>query len=190
MKNLVLCAAFFGTLTLAACSTGAAAGPGGLEPTSPPPLELPFLGQAPELENEVWLNTDQPLQLAGLRGQVVLLEMWTFGCINCKNVIPSLREWHEKYHREGLVIIGNHYPEFSYERDLDNLKEAIDRLDIPYPVTQDNERRTWGAYDNRYWPTLYLIDKQGNIRYVHIGEGAYETTERAIVQLLNEPYPR
>lgn len=88
-----------------------------------------------------------------------------------------------------MVIIGNHYPEFSHEADLDNLKEAIERLEIPYAVAQDNDRVTWGAYNNRYWPTLYLIDKQGNIRYTHIGEGAYEETEAAIQALLNESYP-
>jgi hypothetical protein len=100
-----------------------------------------------------------------------------------------LRGWHEKYAEKGLVIIGNHYPEFSYEEDLDNLKAALSELDISYPVTQDNEGRTWRAYHNGYWPTLYLIDKQGNIRYVHIGEGRYRDTEAAIQVLLDEPYP-
>jgi hypothetical protein len=100
-----------------------------------------------------------------------------------------LREWHTEYHDLGLVVIGNHYPEFTYERDLDNLKEAIERLDIPYPVAQDNDRVTWAAYNNRFWPTLYLIDKWGNIRYKHIGEGAYEATEKAIIALLTEEYP-
>ncbi len=152
-------------------------------------MELPNLGPAPELENDIWLNTEAPLRLSDLRGKVVLLEMWTFGCYNCKNVIPSLKDWHFKYQDQGLVVIGNHYPEFSYEADLDNLKEAIVRLDIPYAVAQDNDRQTWGAYNNRYWPTLYLIDKQGNLRYSHIGEGAYEKTETAIVALLAEPAP-
>lgn len=101
-------------------------------------------------------------------------------------MIPSLREWHEKYNSQGLVVIGNHYPEFNYEADLENLKEAIQRLDVPYPVAQDNEGRTWKAYQNRYWPTLYLIDKQGNIRYQHIGEGGYAETEAAIQALLRE----
>jgi hypothetical protein len=100
-----------------------------------------------------------------------------------------LREWHEKYKDEGLVIIGNHYPEFTYERDLENLKQAVIDLDIQYAVAQDNDRGTWGAYKNRYWPTLYLIDKRGHIRYVHIGEGAYEITEAAIQELLAESYP-
>ena len=87
------------------------------------------------------------------------------------------------------MVIGNHYPEFSYERDLDNLKDALIRLDVPYPVAQDNDRATWGAYQNRYWPTLYLIDKWGNIRFRHIGEGRYEETEAAIQILLAESYP-
>ena len=104
-------------------------------------------------------------------------------------MIPSLREWHNKYQDQGLVIIGNHYPEFSHEEDLDNLKSAIKELKIEYPVAQDNEGVTWRAYNNRYWPTLYLIDKQGVIRYVHIGEGAYPETEAAIQELLIESYP-
>ena len=104
-------------------------------------------------------------------------------------MIPSLREWHEKYAPQGLVIIGNHYPEFSHERDLDNLKEAIQRLEIPYAVAQDNDGVTWRAYENRYWPTMYLIDKQGHIRYIHIGEGRYVETEAAILALLAETYP-
>jgi len=87
------------------------------------------------------------------------------------------------------VVIGNHYPEFRHERDLDNLREAVLNLDIPYPVAQDNNRATWGAYGTRYWPTLFLIDKFGHIRYSHIGEGAYEDTETAIQALLAEPYP-
>jgi thiol-disulfide isomerase/thioredoxin len=102
-------------------------------------------------------------------------------------VIPSLREWHQEYRDQGLVIIGNHYPEFNFEKDLENLKEAVNDLKIPYAVAQDNEGKTWRAYNNRYWPTLYLIDKQGNIRYIHIGEGSYQETEQVIQELLDEP---
>jgi hypothetical protein len=101
-------------------------------------------------------------------------------------VIPSLREWHESYYDDGLVVIGVHYPEFAYERDLENLTEAVFRLEIPYAVAQDNERQTWGAYGVRFWPTMFLIDKQGRIRYTHIGEGRYNVTERAIQALLAE----
>lgn len=147
---------------------------------------LPDLGPAPELTNDIWLNVDSPLRLADLRGKVVIVEMWTFGCINCQNVIPSLKDWHTKYKDEGLVIIGNHYPEFSYEEDLENLKDAIARFDIQYAVAQDNSGATWRAYENRYWPALFLIDKQGHIRYVHIGEGRYKETEENIRALLAE----
>lgn len=147
---------------------------------------LPDLGVAPELTNETWLNVDAPLRLADLRGKVVIVEMWTFGCINCQNVMPSLKEWHARYRDQGLVIIGNHFPEFSYEADLENLKEAIARFDIRYPVAQDNDGATWRAYKNHYWPALFLIDKQGHIRYVHVGEGRYKQTEENIQALLAE----
>jgi thiol-disulfide isomerase/thioredoxin len=150
---------------------------------------LPDYGTAPELHNQVWLNTDRPLRLADLRGKVVLVDMWTFGWINCQHVIPSLRGWYQKYSPDGLVIIGNHYPEFSFEQDLNNLKDAIQRLDVSYPVAQDNDGATWRAYNNRYWPSLFLIDKRGHVRYRHIGEGAYAETEAAIQSLIAETYP-
>jgi thiol-disulfide isomerase/thioredoxin len=150
---------------------------------------LQDLGLAPELTNSTWLNVDSPLRLADLRGKVVALEMWTFGCINCQNVMPSLKDWHARYAEQGLVIIGNHYPEFSFEQDLSNLEAAISEYGIEYAVAQDNNGDTWRAYNNRYWPTLYLIDKQGHIRYVHIGEGRYKQTEAAIEALLAETYP-
>ena len=98
-----------------------------------------------------------------------------------------MREWHQKYNDQGLVIIGNHFPEFNYEKDLDNLKNAMEELEISYAVAQDNDGTTWRAYNNRYWPTLYLIDKRGNIRFIHIGEGSYGETEAAIQSLLAEP---
>lgn len=147
---------------------------------------LPDLGPAPELAGDVWLNSPSPLRLADLRGKVVIIEMWTFGCINCQHVIPSLKDWHSRYAEQGLVIIGNHFPEFGYEADLENLKEAVRRSGIQYPVVQDNDGVTWSAYNNHYWPALYLIDKRGRLRYVHIGEGAYRETEAAIQTLLAE----
>ncbi len=154
----------------------------------PNPASLPDLGPAPELTNDTWLNADSPLRLADLRGKVVLVEMWTFGCINCQNVMPSLKDWHSKYEGQGLVIIGNHFPEFGYEADLANLQDAVSRYEIEYAVAQDNDGATWRAYKNKYWPTLYLIDKQGHIRYVHIGEGRYKETEENIKALLKEEY--
>lgn len=104
-------------------------------------------------------------------------------------MIPSLKEWDQTYRDQGLVIIGNHYPEFNYEADLSNLKAKVLEYGIEYAVAQDNDCTTWRAYNNRYWPTLYLIDKQGHIRYVHIGEGGYSVTEAAIQTLLAETYP-
>ena len=149
---------------------------------------LPDLGPAPELTNDIWLNVEAPLRLVDLRGKVVIIDMWTFGCINCQHVIPSLKDWHSKYADQGLVIIGNHFPEFSYEADLANVKEAVTRSGIEYAVAQDNEGETWQAYKNHYWPALYLIDKKGHIRYVHIGEGQYKETEKNIQALLAEEY--
>jgi hypothetical protein len=97
-----------------------------------------------------------------------------------------LRDWHNEYNDQGLIIIGVHSPEFSHEKDPDNVRNAIGRLDVPYPVVQDNDFSTWRSYKNRYWPSLYLVDKRGTIRYWHIGEGAYEETEEAIIKLLDE----
>jgi thiol-disulfide isomerase/thioredoxin len=148
----------------------------------------PDLGEAPELTNTTWLNAEKPLRLADLRGKVVIIEMWTFGCINCRNVIPSLVEWHDKYASQGLVIIGNHYPEFAYESDLEKLQQAVKQLGILYPVAEDNDGATWQAYNTRYWPSLYLIDKKGHIRYTHFGEGKYREIENAIIALLKEDY--
>lgn len=191
MKRLIACLM---PLFLLGCSTvqtppsHSAAG----SPVDDSPMlqhaSLPDLGAAPELTNTTWLNADAPLRLADLRGKVVIVEMWTFGCINCQNVMPSLKEWHEKYAGQGLVIIGNHYPEFDYETDLANLQDAVQRFEIEYPVAQDNDGATWRAYKNHYWPALYLIDKQGHIRYVHIGEGRYNETEENIRALLGENY--
>ncbi len=172
---------------LAGCAAASPNLPSSIGPGLPA-SSYPDLGAAPELTNSLWLNTPGPLRLADLRGKVILLDMWTFGCINCKNVIPSLQKWHSQFSEAGLVVIGNHYPEFDYERDLNNLKDALVRLDVPYVVAQDNDGRTWRAYRTRYWPSLFLIDKQGHLRYTQIGEGAYTTTERAIQDLLKETY--
>ncbi len=154
-----------------------------------PAVELENLGTAPEITNEVWINSDTALTLEGLRGKVVLVEFWTFGCINCQHVIPSLKEWYGKYKGDSFEILGIHYPEFQYEKEYDNVVEATQRLGIEYPVAIDNDGITWRVYQQRYWPTLYLVDKWGNIRYKHIGEGAYDKTEAAIQVLMAEVYP-
>lgn len=173
-------------IVLTACSTSPAGdGMNSFLKLSSP--TLPDLGSAPELQNSVWLNTDAPLRLAGLRGKVVGIEMWTFDCINCQHVMPYLKDWYARYKDQGFVLIGNHFPEFSFESDLGNLKKAIAEDGILYPVAQDNNGATWDAYNNSYWPALYLIDKRGHIRYVHIGEGAYAEIESNIQRLLAEP---
>jgi thiol-disulfide isomerase/thioredoxin len=150
---------------------------------------LPAKGVPPELTNEVWLNAD-PTKLADLHGKVVLVEFWTFGCINCKNVIPSLREWHQEYEDDGLVIIGIHTPEFSYEKDVENVKAALVDLDVQYAVAIDNDWKTWRDYkkpfNQRYWPTKYFIDKTGQVRHIHIGEGRYDEQKEIIQALLAE----
>ncbi len=168
--------------------------PGGglVESTSPPPPTLPDMGAAPEIGNEVWVNSDVPLTLASQRGKVVLLEFWTFGCINCQRVIPHVRKWHSNHAAEGLQVISIHYPEFAHERELANVQEATERFEIEYPVALDNDGLTWRAYRQRYWPTTYLIDKAGRIRYKHIGEyneRSAADAERAIESLLAEPGP-
>ena len=140
-------------------------------------------GMAPEIQSDTWLNSD-PLQLADLRGKVVLVEFWTFDCINCRNVLPAMQEWHERFADDGLVIIGVHTPEFAYEREVNLVEDAIARLGVSWPVALDNEKVTWRAYQNHYWPVMYLIDKQGEIRYIHIGEGKYDTTAAVIEELL------
>lgn len=156
----------------------------------PVPVELPNLGSAPEITNEVWINTNEPVTLASSRGKVVLLEFWTFGCINCQRVIPLVREWYDKYNGADFTVISVHYPEFAYEREYDNVVAATERLEIEYPVAIDNDRVTWAAYNQRFWPTTYLIDKNGRIRYKHIGEfsrSAREEAEAAIQHLMAEP---
>lgn len=180
----------FFTLALFLSACGAAAAPASTQPTPQNENKLPDLGPAPELTNQVWLNVPAPLRLANLRGKVVLLDMWTFDCINCRNVLPALKSWDSQYSASGLVIIGNHFPEFSEEANLDNLKAAVIRLGIHYAVAQDNDGATWQAYHNQYWPTMYLIDKRGHLRYAHIGEGAYAETEAALQALLAEPAPQ
>ena len=140
---------------------------------------------APEITSSTWLNSE-PRDGEDLRGQVVLVEFWTYGCWNCKNVEPYIKQWHTKYADEGLVVIAVHSPEFRHERDLDNVRAYLADNDIEYAVPIDNDFSVWNAFGNRAWPTVYLIDKQGRLVYRHIGEGAYATTERRIQELLAE----
>ncbi len=144
------------------------------------------VGQAaPEITGERWINS-APLALRGLRGRVVAVEFWTYGCYNCRNVIPALRDWHGRFEKSGLTIVGVHSPEFPWEQPYDKVAEAARTLDVRYPVVQDNDFAIWKRYGVRAWPTLVLVDRKGVVRYRHIGEGAYEETERMIRLLLAE----
>lgn len=143
---------------------------------------------APELRAGAWINSE-PLKMTELRGRVVLVEFWTFACWNCQNVEPHVKAWHDRYAEQGLVVVGVHTPELPWERDLGNVRRYVAENDIHYPVAVDNEFATWRAYGNRYWPTIYLVDKRGDLRYRKIGEGDYAQTENAIRRLLSEPGP-
>ena len=148
---------------------------------------LPQYGQAPEfVDIEKWLNTDSALTMEGLRGKVVLIDFWTYSCINCIRTLPYVTGWYEKYKDQGFVVIGVHTPEFAFEKKTTNVVDALARYGINYPVAQDNNYGTWQAYNNRYWPAHYLIDTEGNIREYHFGEGNYKETEQAIQSLLEE----
>ncbi|MFL6508184.1 MAG: thioredoxin family protein, partial [Nitrososphaeraceae archaeon] len=127
-----------------------------------------------------------PLTLSSLKGKVVLVDFWTYSCINCIRTIPYINDWNQKYADKGLVIVGVHSPEFEFEKNYDNVKAAVQRLGITYPVILDSDHGTWNAYGNQYWPRHYLIDNQGYIRDNHIGEGGYDQTEKAIQSLLAE----
>jgi thiol-disulfide isomerase/thioredoxin len=146
---------------------------------------LPKKGKAPEWDNSTWLNSEK-FSLNSLQGKVVLVEFWTFGCYNCQNVMPSLKGWYEDYKDRGFEIIAMHAPEFDYEKKLENVQQAIKDRGLKYPVAIDNDFTTWNKFGVRAWPTLYLLDKQGYIRYNHIGEGAYDQTRAAIETLLAE----
>jgi len=152
-------------------------------------LQKTIQSQAPSAPEIIpggeWFNSE-PLTISELKGKVVLIDFWTYTCINCIRTLPYLKDWHEKYADEGLVIIGVHTPEFEFEKDADNVKEAIANFEIKYPVVQDNNYETWRAYNNRYWPAKYFIDKDGKLRDTHFGEGEYDESERIIQELLVE----
>ncbi|MFZ1081148.1 MAG: cytochrome c biogenesis protein DipZ [Candidatus Kryptoniota bacterium] len=133
-----------------------------------------------------WLNTDSPLSMSALRGKVVLVDFWTYTCINCIRTLPHLTSWYDKYKDKGFVAIGVHTPEFQFEHNTDNVLDAIKMYNIHYPVAQDNDYATWNNFNNEYWPAEYLIDANGNIRRTHFGEGEYDEMEMAIRELLKE----
>ena len=149
-------------------------------------LVLPVEGELPPLDGiGPWLNSP-PLSREQLKGKVVLIDFWTYSCINCLRSIPYVRAWHDRYAKDGLVVIGVHAPEFAFERSLDNVQTAVADLGIRYPVALDNDFKLWRAFDNHYWPAHYFIDAEDRVRYHHFGEGKYAESERVIRQLLTE----
>jgi thiol-disulfide isomerase/thioredoxin len=154
--------------------------------THPGVVQLPVEGSLPSLAGATqWLNSP-PLTAAGLRGKVVLVDFWTYTCINWLRTLPYLRAWAEKYKDHGLVLLGVHTPEFDVEHDLDNVRRAVKDLAVDYPVAVDNDYVIWSAFDNHYWPALYLVDAQGQIRHHRFGEGGYEESEMILQQLLTD----
>ena len=158
--------------------------------TTAPGSKLPNYGKAPDFTGiQEWLNTpgDRALTQAGLKGHVVLVDFWTYSCVNCLRTLPHLKAWYATYHPKGLEIVGVHTPEFAFEHVPSNVRGAVKRLGVRYPVALDNQYGTWNAYGNQYWPAEYLIDRNGDIRHAHFGEGEYGKTERLIRELLSDP---
>jgi thiol-disulfide isomerase/thioredoxin len=154
--------------------------------THPAAVQLPLEGRMPSLDGATgWLNSP-PLTAAGLRGQVVLVQFWTYTCINWLRTLPYVRAWAERYKDQGLVVLGVHTPEFDFEHDLDNVRRAVKDLRVDYPVAVDNDYAVWSAFDNHYWPAIYVVDAQGQIRHHQFGEGRYEESEMILQQLLAE----
>jgi thiol-disulfide isomerase/thioredoxin len=140
---------------------------------------------APELATGQWINS-KPLALNELRGRVVVIEFWTFGCYNCRNTLPFVKSWDDRYHEKGVTVIGVHSPETDSEKDVETVRREVASLGIRYPVVTDNDYQTWNAYKVEAWPTVFLLDKQGRIRWVHVGEGDYNEAERLIQKLIDE----
>ena len=143
---------------------------------------------APDISDGLWINSE-PLMLKSLRGRVVLIEFWTFACYNCRNTVPAVKKWDAQYRDKGLTIIGVHTPESDLERNVDDVRHEVGALGIKYPVVTDNDYSTWKAYGVEAWPTLFLLDRQGRVRWMHVGEGAYDETEQVIKKLLAEGQP-
>ncbi len=141
--------------------------------------------KAPDLVSQTWINS-APLVASDLRGKVVVVEFWTFACYNCKNTLPYVKDWDAKYRDRGLVVIGVHTPELSFERDVANVQQAVKDYGIRYPIAIDGDYANWDRFRVQAWPTWFIIDKDGYIRYKHIGEGDYARSDEVIQQLLNE----
>ena len=143
--------------------------------------------QAPAFAQGTWINSE-PLKLEDLRGRVVVIDFWTFGCFNCRNTLPAIKRLHETYAAQGLTIVGVHTPELDREQVVANVRREVSSLGIRYAVVTDNDYATWHAYNVEAWPTIFILDKRGRVRYEHIGEGAYDAQERVIKMLLAEEF--
>src|SRR6185436_12000637 len=182
-SRLILAAAILGAAVATPVESLAA---DRMHPMTSREARLPVEGMLASLSGATaWLNS-QPLMAEGLRGKVVLVDFWTYTCINWQRTQPYVRYWAEKYKDQGLVVIGVHTPEFVFERDVDNIRPALKRFRVEYPVAVDSNYGIWDAFGNHYWPAVYVADAKGNIRYHHFGEGEYERTEEVIQQLLRE----
>ncbi len=172
--------------SLTAALAGAASIGLGIKTSRAAEETLPVEGVMPPLATGgLWINS-APMTRETLRGKVVLVDFWTYSCINCQRTLPYVRDWHAKYRERGLVVIGVHTPEFAYEKVEDNVRRAMEKFGISYPVALDNDYANWRAYGNQYWPAFYFIDARGRIRRRHFGEGEYERNEEVIRQLLTE----
>jgi peptide-methionine (R)-S-oxide reductase len=140
---------------------------------------------APEFATGTWINSE-PLTIKGLKGRVVLVEFWTFGCYNCRNTLPFVKQWHERYTHKALTVVGVHSPESETEKNIENVRKQVASLGIRFPVVTDNDYQTWRAYQVEAWPTIFLLDKSGRVRWTHVGEGAYDQMESLIQKLLAE----
>jgi thiol-disulfide isomerase/thioredoxin len=173
-----------GAAALASAANPSLAGEVSRDPSAPFTVAA-VQGSAPNFAGiSNWFNS-APLNIADLRGKVVLVDFWTYGCVNCVNTLPHVTELYAKYKDRGLVVVGVHTPEFPFERSGSNVQAALKRHGISYPVAQDNDSQTWNAYHNQYWPAQYIVDQSGKIVFQHDGEGQYEQLERTIARLLN-----
>jgi thiol-disulfide isomerase/thioredoxin len=183
-NQLILAAIFasaIGASIMAFAEDGSA-----VQPMAPKAVQLRIEGELPSLGSATqWLNS-QPLTAAGLHGKVVLIDFWTYSCINWLRTLPHVRAWAEKYKDQGLVVIGVHAPEFEFEKNVDNVRRAAKDMRVDYPIAIDSEHAIWRAFKNDYWPALYFVDAQGHIRHHQFGEGEYEQSEKIIQQLLAE----
>jgi thiol-disulfide isomerase/thioredoxin len=185
-NQLLLAAILASTVAVASPIEILAADKSAVRQMTPATVRLPIEGELPSLGSATeWLNSP-PLTASGLRGKVVLVDVWTYTCINWLRTLPYVRAWAEKYKNQGLVVIGVHAPEFAFEKNIDNVRRAAKEMKVNYPIAIDNDFAIWRALKNEYWPALYFVDARGKIRHHQFGEGEYEQSERIIQQLLAE----